>query len=211
MKDIPVFTSEYGAASLILKEIPYQGTAYVIIRDSLEPEKLVEECRGFCRVCGADRVFATGHATLEKWPLFTAECRMRCAARALPDTDAALLPVQERTLDTWRNIYNQKVKRVPIGAWMTEADGREMLKKGDGYFIHRGQMLLGIGRAAGDTIDWVAATQPGGGAEVVAALAHVVTEDTVSLTVASTNEKALRLYESLGFLKTEEISRWYAL
>lgn len=211
MKDIPVFTSEYGAASLILKEIPYQGTAYVIIRDSLEPEKLAEECRGVCRVCGADRVFATGHATLEKWPLFTAECRMRCAARALPNTDAVLLPVQERTLDTWRNIYNQKVKRVPIGAWMTEADGREMLKKGDGYFIHRGQMLLGIGRAAGDTIDWVASIRPGAGRDVVAALAHVVTGDTVSLTVASTNEKALRLYESLGFGKTEEISRWYAL
>jgi ribosomal protein S18 acetylase RimI-like enzyme len=27
--------------------------------------------------------------------------------------------------------------------------------------------------------------------------------------VASTNEKALRLYESLGFVRTKEISRWY--
>lgn len=211
MKDIPVFTSEYGAASLILKEIPYQGTAYVIIRDSLEPEMLIEECRSFCAVCGADRVFATGHAALEKWPFYTATWRLKCAVRTISDTDASLLPVRDDTLEIWRGIYNEKVKRVPNGAWMTEADGRKMLKKGDGYFIHRGQMLLGIGRAAGDIIDWVAASRPGGGAEVVAALARVITGDTVSLTVASTNEKALRLYESLGFEKTEEISRWYAL
>lgn len=211
MKDIPVFTSEYGAASLILKEIPYQGTAYVIIRDSLEPEMLIEECRSFCAVCGADRVFATGHAALEKWPFYTAMWRLKCAVRTISDTDASLLPVRDDTLEIWRGIYNEKVKRVPNGAWMTEADGRKMLKKGDGYFIHRGQMLLGIGRAAGDIIDWVAASRPGGGAEVVAALARVITGDTVSLTVASTNEKALRLYESLGFEKTEEISRWYAL
>lgn len=211
MNDIPVFTSEYGAASLILKEIPYQGTAYVIIRDSLEPEKLIEECRGFCRACGADRVYATGHDALEKWPFYSAMWRLRCAVQSLPNTDAALWPVQEKTVNAWRDIYNEKVKRVPNGAWMTEADGREMLKKGDGYFIHRGEILLGIGRASGDVIDWVASTQPGAGADVVAALAHAVTEDTVSLTAASTNEKALRLYEKLGFMKTEEISRWYAL
>ena len=35
MKDFPVFTTQYGVASLIMKEIPYQKTAYVIIRDSL--------------------------------------------------------------------------------------------------------------------------------------------------------------------------------
>ena len=42
MKDFPVFTTEYGVASLILKEIPYQGTAYITLQDSLEPEKLLE-------------------------------------------------------------------------------------------------------------------------------------------------------------------------
>ena len=29
------------------------------------------------------------------------------------------------------------------------------------------------------------------------------------LEVASTNERAIRLYEKLGFIKTGEISRWY--
>ena len=69
MKDIPVFATEYGIASLVLKEIPYQSAAYVTVRDSLEPERLLEECIGFCRACGADRIYATGHSELESRPL----------------------------------------------------------------------------------------------------------------------------------------------
>ncbi len=209
MRDFPVFTTEYGVASLILKEIPYQETAYILIRDSLEPEKLVAECVSFCRACGAERIYATGHPELEKWPFFTAMLELRCSLASLPDTDAALWPVQEQTLSRWRALYNQKVKRVPNGAWMTEADGREMLKKGDGYFVHRGDTLLGIGRASGGRIDWVAALLPGAGREVVAALAHALAEDTATLTAASANEKAIRLYQSMGFLPVQELSRWY--
>jgi len=32
---------------------------------------------------------------------------------------------------------------------------------------------------------------------------------TMELEVASTNERAIRLYERLGFVKTAELSRWY--
>ena len=211
MRDFPMFTTEYGVASLILKEVPYQGTAFVIIRDSLEPEKLVEECASFCRVCGAEQIYATGHEVLEVRPFHTAMWEMRCARESIPDTDAALWPVQAGTLERWREIYNDKVKSVPNGAWMTEQDGKAMLEKGDGYFIHRGDTLLGIGRASGDYIDWVASLRPGAGREVVCALAHAVTADAVSLTVASANEKAVKLYESLGFIRVKEISRWYCV
>lgn len=211
MRDFPVFTTEYGVASLILKEIPYQGTAFIILQDSLDPEKLLEECVSFCRVCGAEAVFATGHPCLESRPVYTALWEMRCPSAELPDTDAALFPVQEATLEQWRSIYNKKVRMVPNGAWMTEKDGREMLKKGDGYFVHRDGTLLGIGRASGEMIDWVAAVRPGAGRDVVAALIHAVTADTALLTVASENRKALSLYESLGFIKTKELSRWYRL
>jgi len=209
MRDIPMFTTEFGVASLVLKEIPYQETAYIIIRDSLEPEKLLEECRGFCRACGAEKIYATGHAILESRPLLTAMWEMRRDLAGIPDTDAALWPVQEHTLDSWRRIYNQKVKFVPNGAWMTEADGKAMLQKGDGYFIHLGGELLGIGRASVEVIDWVASVKPGAGRDVVCALAHALTGDVATLTVASENKKAVRLYESLGFMPVKEISRWY--
>ena len=209
MRDIPFFTTEYGVAALVLKEIPYQETAYITLLDASEPEALLAECKRFCRMCGAERIYATGHPCLENYPLYTAMWEMRCSLEGLADTDAALWPVQEDTLAQWRQIYNDKVRRLPNGAWMTERDGREMLSKGDGYFIHRGHALLGIGRASGDTIDWVASTAPGAGRDVVLALAHALWCDTVRLTVASENPKALALYASLGFVKTQEISTWY--
>lgn len=209
MKDIPIFNTEYGVASLVLKEIPYQETAYIIIRDSLEPEKLLEECVGFCRACGAEKIYATGHTILENRPLLTAIWEMRRDTAGIPDTDAAIWPVQEQTLGQWRQIYNQKVVSVPNGAWMTEADGKQMLQKGDGYFVHRGDELLGIGRASGEMIDWVASVKPGAGRDVVCALSHALTGDVAVLTVASGNNKAVRLYESLGFIRSKEISRWY--
>ncbi len=209
MKDFPVFTTEYGAASLVLREIPYLQNAYITVQHSLEPEKLLEECVSFCRACGAEGIYATGHAYLQKYPLHTAMLRLHRDVAGLPDTDAALWPVQAHTLEHWRSIYNEKVRRFPNGAWMTEADGAEMLKKGDGYFVHRGDILLGIGKASGGEIDWVAAVEPGAGREVVLALIHALTEPVCSLTAASANEKAMKLYESMGFLPVQEISRWY--
>ena len=129
----------------------------------------------------------------------------------MPETDAALWPVQEQTLEKWREIYNNKVRRLPNGAWMTQADGRKMLEKGDGYFVHRDGQLLGIGRASGDRIDWVASVTAGAGGDVVCALAHALWCDAVTLTVASENKKALALYDALGFVKTKEISKWYVV
>ena len=211
MKDFPFFQTEYGVAALVLKEIPYQGAAYITVLDAWEPEELLSECASFCRICGAERIYAAGHPCLESRPLYTAMWEMRRSLDGFADTDAALWPVQEATLEQWRSIYNEKVRRLPNGAWMTQQGGKEMLTKGDGYFVHRGEKLLGIGRAAGDQIDWVASVEPGAGGDVVCALAHALWCDTVTLTVASENTKALDLYERLGFVKTKELSRWYVL
>ena len=211
MKDIPVFTTEHGAATLILKEIHYQETAYIILRDALESQALARECADFCRACGAEKIYAAGHEALTAYPFFTAMWEMSCHRESIPDTDAALWPVQEKTLTQWQSVYNEKVKKVPNGAWMTKADAEKMLETGDGYFIHRGETLLGIGRASSDRIDWVASTAPGAGTDVVKALAHAATADRISLTVASVNQKAVTLYECLGFIKSAELSKWYQL
>lgn len=209
MKDIPMFTTEYGVASLVLKEIPYKATAYVKLRSSLEPEKLLHECIQFCRMCGAETIDATGDPILEKYPLTTAIYAMQCPREALESTEACLFPVTEQTLSQWLQIYNERMASVPNAAYMDSRDGKELLKTGDGYFVHKDGKLLGIGKAAGDTIDAVIATERGMGETVVRALAGALLCETVRLTVAATNERALRLYERLGFIKTAELSRWY--
>ena len=209
MKDIPVFTTEYGVASLILKEIPYKQTAYVKILSSLEPEKLLEECVTFCRMCGAEVVDASGHDWLCKFPLVTAMYTMQCPREDLARADACLFPVTEQTLDRWLSIYNERMGSVPNSAYMDRRDGKELLKTGDGYFVHRDGELLGIGKAAGDTVDAVISAKPGMGETVLRTLSTVLDSETVCLTVAGVNARAIRLYERLGFVKTAERSRWY--
>ena len=211
MKDIPVFATENGAASLILAQIPYRAEGYIHLQSSLEPELFLRECADFLKACGAERVYATGEAVPKCLPVYTAIAQYSILWDALPDTDAALWPVLEENLDQWVDIYNQKVASIPLGAWMTDRGSREMLQSGEGYFVHRNGKLLGIGRVSGDTIHFVASVSPGAGADVVAALARAATEPMLRLTVASANEKAVRLYEKLGFLKTSGVQMWYCI
>ena len=211
MRDFPVFTTDNGVGSLVLKEIPYSGIAYVTIRDSSFPTEFLKECLDFCRAVGAAKVYATGHETLEVYPLYTSVIKMTASWEVIPETDACLFPVTQSTLARWREIYNDRMKNVDNAAYMSEQAGREMLTRGDGYFVHLNGELLGIGIASDDRIACVASVVRGKGKDVVCALVHALMCDTVELDVASTNHKAIRLYESLGFIKTAEISRWYKI
>lgn len=209
MKDIPVFNTEFGVASLFLREIPYRQRAHIKIQSSLDPERLLAECVDFCRACGAEWIDGAGHEYLEKYPLITALYTMQCDRLAIGETDARLFPVTEKTVQQWLDIYNEKMADVPNAAFMDSRDGKELLQTGDGYFVHRDGQLLGIGKAAGDFIDTVIAVKPGMGETVVKALSGILTGDTVRLMVAGANERAVRLYERMGFVKVREVSRWY--
>ena len=96
-------------------------------------------------------------------------------------------------------------------AYMSDRLATDMLKRGDGYFIHKDRQLLGIGMASDDRIDCVASVVRGKGRDVVCALVHALMCDRVLLEVASTNHRAIKLYQSLGFIQTAEISRWYKI
>jgi len=209
MKNIPVFTTENGAASLVLKEIPYYGAAYIKIQSTLEPEKLMEECVAFCKMAGAEQIFATGHSYLEQYPIHTRICRMSILKESLEQTDALLFPVTDETVVAWQELYNSRMADVANASYMDRSDCKKMIADGDGYFVHRDGVLLGIGKAAGNEIDAVVSAVPGMGETVVQALSSVITSETVNLTVTDGNNKAVRLYERMGFVKTEEISVWY--
>lgn len=211
MRDIPVFATENGVGSLVLQEIPYSKTAYIKIQDASQPEAFIKECKDFCAMAGAEHIYATGHSVLETYPLYTAIYRMSRDTQGLPETDALLFPVTEETLERWRELYNQKMKSVPNTAYMTLDKGKQMLQRGEGYFVHRDGKLLGIGMASGDRLDAVAAVVPYAGQDVVLALCHALSGEQIVLDVASENGKAIRLYERLGFVKTAELSKWYCI
>ena len=211
MRNIPCFTSEYGVASLILKEIPYRKTAYVRLQSVLDLDKLLEECSSFCRSAGADRVYATGHKELEKYPVYTAIQCMRRTKDDLADTDACLFPVTEQTLEKWREIYNEKMKYVDNASYLTISDAKELSEKKSLYYVHKDGMLIGIGAVDGEKVDCIASVVKGAGREVMLALCHSIFSDTVTIEVATTNEKALRLYNALGFVAISVLSAWYKI
>ena len=120
-----------------------------------------------------------------------------------------MFPVTEQTVSRWREIYQQKMKTVDNAATLEARDEARILESGGAYFIHDSGDLLGIGWLEGDRLNAIAAVKPGAGELVMKGMQSLIPQQQLTLEVASTNVKAIRLYERLGFLKTAEVSRWY--
>lgn len=211
MKDFPMFDTEFGIASLVLKEIPYKGIAYIILREVWDPEKLLAECVSFCRMCGAEVICASGHESLERYPLYTTVLEMRGEATVDISSLKSLFPVTEATVSQWRSIYNEKMRPIDNAATMTAFEEKRIVQSGGAYFVHENGELLGIGWLDDTELLAVAAAKPGTGSAVLNTLMSLIEGAQMHLEVASTNERAIRLYEKMGFIKTKEISRWYKI
>lgn len=211
MRDFPIFTTEYGVSSLILKEIPYKNQAYIRISDVQEGffKEHLEECVSFCRMAGADHIFAAGHEKLAEYPLYTAVYEMRGTAWVESTKLANLFPVTESTVTKWRSIYNESMKSVDNSGTLESRDEMRILESGGAYYVHNNGDLLGIGWVDDCKLLAVAAVKRGAGETVMHTLMSLIEGAQMTLEVASTNERAIRLYEKLGFLKTAELSRWY--
>ncbi len=210
MRDIPVFTTENGAASLVLKEIPYSGTAYVTIRSTLSLEKMLEDCVGFCKAAGATQVLATGHCDLEKYPIYAEIKQMRCKQLDWK-TDAVLVPVTADTLNTWQEIYNRKMVNVPTAAHMSVNEAQKLLDAGKAYYVCRGEICIGICAGRDNLVEVIASLVPGGGRDVLASLCSTLNANEIFLDVASDNQKAIRLYRDFGFEDTGESVCWHKI
>ncbi len=210
MRDIPVFTTEYGVASLILREIPYRQEAYICIQSSCQPEQLLAECIGFCRACGAEKIFARNHEFLEKYPLHTAILKMRGITQVDEAKVENLWPVTEKTVTQWRQFMNDRLKDVDNAETLDQQREQEILDRGGAYFVHRNGELLGGGWLVGGELLLLAAV-PGAGERVMHTLMSLQPDQPVELEVASTNVRAIRLYEKSGLVQTGEKCRWYKI
>lgn len=210
MKDIPVFTTENGAASLTLSQIPFSGKAYITLRATKSPELLLTECMDFCRACGAETLYAAGHEILFHYPHAVTLLTMRGTGSGSPGS-AALWPLLPENRERWREIYNRAMEGVDNAVCLSYYDMEEMCRQGDCYFVHEKGELLGIGKASRGRLHAIAAVRRGAGDRVLSALLSLPDMEEVTLTVASTNHRAIRLYEKAGFLVTGEETVWYAV
>ena len=209
MRDFPVFTTEFGVASLILKEVPYRGEAYIVIQSALQPEELLKECVSFCRAVGAERIYVRGHEIAENYPLHVIIYEMRGQISVDEAQMEHLWPVTEATVGKWRQLMNERMKDVDNASTLEKKGEQEILSSGGAYFVHRAGELLGAGWVVEDELKLVAAYQKGIGESVMHTLLSAASCEQIRLQVASTNGRAIRLYERMGFVKTAELRRWY--
>lgn len=209
MRDIPFFATENGVASLVLRAIPTQQTAFIHLQSSATPKELLNECVAFCRSAGAEHILATGHSILDSYPLFTTVCALRGTVSDVGESNCCLFPVTEKTWSDFCQIYNEKMASVPTAQMLRLMDREEYVK--DAYFVHRDGVLQGIGIVRDNRIDAIAACRKGAGKDVLAALCRLIGDEEITLEVAENNQKAMALYARCGFLKTGETARWYKI
>ena len=209
MRDFPMFTTEYGVASLILKEVPYREEAYIIIQSTEQAEQLLEECVSFCRMVGAEKIFARGHAIAETYPHYCSIYEMRGQIQLDEEKVAHLWPVTKETVGQWREFLNSKLRQIDNAGTLDGKMEREILECGGAYFIHRSGELLGAGWIVDGELKLIAAKEKGMGQQVLHTLLSVSEPEQIRLEVASTNNRAIRFYEKAGLVKTAELRSWY--
>lgn len=211
MRDFPVFTTDFGVSSLILREIPYRQEAYIHIQD-VQPDGLSEhlrECASFCRMAGAERIYASGHMDLQAYPQYMSVLEMQGTAWVDPQKLEHLFPVTEQTVSRWRSLMNERLRGVDNAATLTASDEKKILQSGGAYFVHHEGELLGAGWLEDTRLLLVAAAKPGAGERVMHTLMSLVEGARITIEVSSTNTRALRLYEKLGFLTVRNVLQWY--
>ncbi len=213
MKDIPVFTTDWGIASLGLREIPYRSQAYIRLQ-TVQPghlEDVLRECVSFCRMAGAEFVYGTGDDDLRKYPVYTSILNMRGMVASQEDKIKNLFPVTEATVTQWRKICNERMAQVDCASTLTAGDEKKLLENPGAYFVHDHGELLGVGLMEDTALRLMATVKPGMGETVMRTLLSLVGEEPVTLEVAATNIRALRLYEKMGFLTVSEGTKWYQI
>ena len=216
MKDIPVFTAANGIATLVLKEIPHCGRAYVLIRAVwTDAAALLEECRGFCRACGAEEIYASWDT--EELPAAPAYdlLEMTCRKADLPQPTA---PVQLVELcpengPQYLEIYNRCFHNLPGAATYGNQDLQRLYGEELAYLAVVDNQFAGVAEISKDTLEGIGVLPEhrGLGYNLALAVLDRIPSVNLHLKVANTNERALALYTRLGFRVQAVVRRWYLL
>ena len=202
MRDIPLFTVTDGMATLILHEIPFRGEAYVWVRSLFGSlDGLMQECAGFCRAAGAEKVYFSGEMDFGTHPVH-ARLIYRCADKsAFPITQAVARPVTDDSL--WLEHYRKAFRSVPVSQSTPPEEGR--------YDVYLGDEHIGIGQVQGGMLMSIASLKPGMGTDCLCALAAHSQGNHLRLVCAQENIPAMKFYDKLGFSVEEVKEVWYSL
>lgn len=218
MNNIPVFLSQGGTATLILREIPHKAVAYILLQTVIPEnlDRMVAECADFCRQCGA-AVCAVScrdkDISLGPEPDY-AIYQMTAAKKDLPAPAGifTLTPMDQENAEAYCTVYNRCFQQVTNAVTYDRSHLQRIVREQQQAFLAmRDGVLQGMGELHGNELAAVGLLPEyrGRGRELVLALLEKCPGPELSLTVASDNRRALALYESLGFQIAGVESQWY--
>lgn len=218
MNNIPLFTTAGGIATLILREIPWNGRAYVLVRSVWEGQGtvLLEECRSFCRAAGAQEVYAACHGQEEPLPAKPAYTidTMQCLKQQLPVGKPVVLePLTRENSQQYLDIYNSCFRQVPSAASYNRKSLEPLYGEDLAWLARQDGEYAAVAEISTTGLEGIAVLPEyrGLGFDLAAAVLQMVPRPAVELRVASTNERAIALYRRLGFRETGQQKQWYRL
>jgi GNAT superfamily N-acetyltransferase len=220
MNNIPVFIGQNGTATLILREIPFSGKAYVLLRTVLPDclSGLIQECGDFCRQCGAVAIFVSREDDRAPLPLPHAYDILQLAVQkaSLPSgSPVTLRPMDETNDMEFLRIYNRCFQTVSHALSYDRGQLKRIYRSGQQAFlaVDADGSYWGIGELHGSELAAVGLLPEyrGRGYDLTLSLLSLCPGPELTLTVASDNDPALGLYDKLGFHVTGIESSWYCL
>ncbi len=208
MRNIPLFTTDNGVASLVLNQIPLKGEAYIQIQSASDSVALLNECTQFCKMAGANCVYASGYE-ISDYPIYTHLIELAIPRTLISSVNANTVLAGESSWNEWKNIYNARMSKVPCSALLSSYDKHRFL--GKSYFVYEKDQMIGIGACEKDQVLALVSLIPGMGETVLCALCRHVAGREIRLEVAKENIPAMLLYTRMGFSERKELCRWYKI
>ncbi len=219
MKNIPLFTTSSGIATLILREIPWNGRAYVLVRSvwNGQAEALLQECGSFCRAAGAQEIYAACHgedAPLPAEPAYSIDT-MHCQKKDLPKPSLTveLEPLTKENSQHYLDIYNCCFREVPSAASYDRKKLEPLYGEDLAWLARKDGVYAAVAEISATGLEGIAVLPEfrGLGFALAATVLQMIPRPVVELRVASNNDRAIALYRRLGFQKTGQRKQWYRL
>ena len=166
-------------------------------------------------MAGAEQIFASwGTEDLpgtHSYDLIAMTCEK--AALPVPRRPVTLEPLTPENGGDYLAVYNRCFREVPGAATYGQRDLKRLYDTDCAFLVRQDGSAAAVAEICEEGLEGIAVLPQfrGLGFDLAATVLQMVPSVTVRLKVASTNSRAIALYERLGFVRETIVSRWWKI